>query len=229
MLTLYYARPSLYSRPVWLALLEKGLPFELVAVKMDGEQFEPEFMTLNPFSHIPVLVDDEFCVIESSAILDYLETKYPTPALLPSEPQSLATVRMVQMVALNELLPAVFGLIVHDKEELEYAKYRASNVLTYFESLLQQSYFSGEQLTLADIVAGTLVPDLPKLGLSLASYPRVNQWAERLKQREAWQQIQLSAEELERFRRNLRVLAKRVWSQRRRQRMVTWSQQETSR
>ena len=72
MLKLYYARPSAYAHPVWLALLEKQLPFELIPVNLGGEQFEPEFLELNPFSHVPVLLDGDFRVMESRAILDYL-------------------------------------------------------------------------------------------------------------------------------------------------------------
>jgi glutathione S-transferase len=62
MLKLYYARPSAYARPVWLALLEKQLTFELIPVDLSGKQFEPEFLALNPFSHVPVLVDGDFRV-----------------------------------------------------------------------------------------------------------------------------------------------------------------------
>ncbi len=57
MLTLYYARPSVYSRPVWLALLEKKLPFESIHLKMDGDRFTSEFSQISPFYRIPVLVD----------------------------------------------------------------------------------------------------------------------------------------------------------------------------
>ena len=222
MLTFYYARPSLYSRPVWLVLLEKKLQFELVRVRLeDGEQFEDQFRAINPFSHIPVLVDNGFRVIESSAILDYLETKYPTPALLPSDAESLATVRMVQSVALSELLPATAGLIIHHKnnQELEYSKYRVTHVLSFFEEILgDRHYFGGQNLTLAEIVAGTLVPTLPNLGISLTDYPRLSNWSERLLERNSWQQIQLSAEEFDNFKRRIRVLAK-IWQKRRRQRM----------
>jgi glutathione S-transferase len=119
MLKLYYARPSAYARPVWLALLEKQLPFELIPVDLSGEQFEPEFLALNPFSHVPVLVDGDFRVIESLAILDYLEARYPDLSLLPTDAIALARVRMVQMVTLNELLPAVIKLLVHDENSSE--------------------------------------------------------------------------------------------------------------
>jgi glutathione S-transferase len=151
MLTLYYNRFSLYSRPVWLALLEKNLSFDLVSLKLNGDQFEEEFLAINPFSRIPVLIDDDLQIVESLAILDYLEAKYPTPALLPTQAKVLAKVRMVQSIAINELLPAVVGLIIHLKNpsELEYARQRAMNVLSFFEDLLEDKpYFAGEQFTI---------------------------------------------------------------------------------
>ncbi|MBE9168051.1 glutathione S-transferase family protein [Pleurocapsales cyanobacterium LEGE 06147] len=221
MLTLYYARPSLYSRPVWLALLEKKLSFELIPLKLDGDQLTSKFRSLNPFGRIPVLVDNNFRIFESSAILDYLEVKYPMPALLPTKAEILTKVRMVQMIATNELLPAVAGLLIHDQNppELEYARQRAINVLAFFEQILENHpYFGGEQLTLAEIVSGTIIPDLPKLGIPLINYPKLDNWAKRLLLRESWQQIQLSSEELNNFKRSMRLLPK-IWQKRRRQRM----------
>lgn len=231
MLKLYYAHPSAYARPVWLALLEKQLPFELLPVDLSGEQFSPEFLALNPFSHVPVLVDGDFRVIESLAILDYLEARYPELSLLPSDAIALARVRMVQLVTLNELLPAVFKLLVHDENssersaELEYAQLRAINTLSFLENLLGDSpYFASEQLTLAEIVAGTLVYRMPDLGIALTDYPRLNVWSERLLSRPTWQQIEISSEEWSNFKRRMRLIPK-VWERRRRQRMNALSQQ----
>lgn len=231
MLKLYYARPSIYARPVWLALLEKQLPCQLIAVDLSGEQFEPDFLALNPFSHVPVLVDGDFRVIESLAILDYLEARYPERSLLPQDAMALARVRMVQLVALNELLPAVIKLLVHDQQasqksaELEYAQLRAINTLNFLEDLLGDSlYFAGAQLTLAEIVAGTLVDKLPDLGVILSDYPRLQAWSERLLARPTWQQIELSAPEWDNFKRRIKVIPK-VWERRRRQRMNALSQQ----
>ena len=231
MLKLYYAHPSAYARPVWLALLEKQLPFELLPVDLSGEQFSPEFVALNPFSHVPVLVDGDFRVIESRAILDYLEARYPELSLLPSDAIALARVRMVQLVTLNELLPAVFKLLVYDETsgersaELEYAQLRAINTLSFLENLLGNSlYFASEQLTLAEIVAGTLVYRMPDLGIALTNYPRLNVWSFGLLSRPTWQQIELSSEEWSNFKRRMRVIPK-VWEHRRRQRMNALSQQ----
>lgn len=221
MLKLYYARPSLFARPVWLTLLEKHISFELISVDLSGKQFEPEFLALNPFSHIPVLVDGDFKVIESQAILDYLEAKYPDPPLLPGCAETLATVRMVQYIALNELLPAIAGLLIHDVDtsDCHYAQVRATQTLTVLESILTDAPFvAGEQLTLAEIVAGSLVPALPNLEISLTLYPRLNAWTERLLSRPSWQEIQLSPEEWTSFKRHMKVMP-RVWQRRRRQRI----------
>jgi len=231
MLQFYYARPSAYARPVWLALLEKQLPFELIPVDLSGEQFEPEFLAINPFSHVPVLVDDGFKVIESLAILDYLEAQYPERSLLPTDAIALAKVRMVQQVTLNELLPPLFKLLMEATEksvELEYAQLRAINTLNFLEHLLGESpYFAGQQLTLAEIVAGTLVYRLPAVGIPLTNHPGLQRWSERLLTRPSWQEIELSCEEWDTFKRRMRVIPK-IWQRRRQQRMQALAQSPVS-
>jgi glutathione S-transferase len=170
MLTLYHEPISPNSRRVWITLLEKGLEFELVEIKLDGEQFQPDFLAINPFHHIPVLVDEGFNIVESLAILDYLEAKYPTPAMLPKDVKDLAVVRMVQLVTVNELLPSstplfpqMLGLPGGDPEKIEQAKQKVSTVLKFFENLLgDRPYFGSQNLTLAEVVAGTVIPWLPR-------------------------------------------------------------------
>ncbi|MBE9052156.1 glutathione S-transferase family protein [Nostocales cyanobacterium LEGE 11386] len=211
MLTFYYNRQSPIARRVWLALLEKGIAFESVVLKLDDDQFQPDFLEINPFHHIPVIVDDGFSVLESIAILDYLESKYPTPALLPTEPQALATVRMIQMVTTNELFPKAISLIYENEDLPKFVKIKEhiDKVLHFFTKALgDRPFFGSEQLTLADIVAGTIVPFLPKLGFFLSNYPKLNDWSERLMQRPAWQKTALSAEEFAEFKRRVRVLVK---------------------
>lgn len=203
-LKLYHSLLSPNSRRVWIALLEKEIPFELVSLTLNGEQFQPDFLALNPFHRVPVLVDDGFSIIESLAILDYLEVKYPTPTLMPTAPQAVATVRMVEMVTANELMPAIlplsyhlFGLAQQEPQTLEQAKQQAAIVLTFLEHLLgDRLYFGGEQLTLAEVVAGTVVPHLPGLGISLSEYPRLNAWSDRLMMRPAWTTTHTSLEQM---------------------------------
>ena len=207
MLKLYYHPVSANSRRVWIALLEKNIPVERVALNLDGDQHQPAFLSLNPFHQIPVLIDGDFRIIESIAILDYLETKYPLPAMLPRDAQQLAIVRMVQMVTTHELVPAtiqlsgqVMGLIEPNLQKQEQAKQKISTVLTFFEThFAEHCYLGGNDLTLADIVAGTVVPGLADLGISLDDYPKLKAWTARLITRPSWQATQPSREVIAAF------------------------------
>jgi len=208
MIKLYHVPLSFNSRRVWIALLEKGLNFELIEMKLDGDQFTPEFLKLNPFHHIPMLVDGDFRVIESFAILDYLEAKYPDPPLLPSNPESLAIIKMVQMVIVNEfvglgmqpLMRKSMQLGEISDEQLAKANKQTQTVLTFLEELLGENpFFGGDSLTLADIVAGTTIPWLNMLGFDLSSYHKINDWIPRLNQRESWQKTQPTQSQIDDF------------------------------
>ncbi|BAC89833.1 glutathione S-transferase family protein [Gloeobacter violaceus] len=217
MLKLYHLPISFNSRRVWIALLEKGLPFESIALQLDGDQWREDFLALNPFHHIPVLVDGGLRVLESLAILDYLEAKYPMPALLPGKPEVLAAVRMVELVTINELVPP-FGLLIRrsmgaavEAAAAEQAKGRIATALGFFEQLLgEQTYFAGEQFTLAEVVAGTVVPRLPGVGVLLDDYPHLQQWGRRLNQRSSFARTEPKAPDLAAFRARMTALNTRT-------------------
>lgn len=201
MLKFYYTPISVNARRVWVALLEKQIAFEPLMLKLDGDQHQPDFTAINPLQRIPVIIDDGFRIVESLAILDYLEAKYPTPALMPQTAQAIATVRMVQMIAVNEIQPATIPLLKQlvqvevTPAEINQSTERINTVLQFYEQLLGENlYFAGDQLTLADVVAGTLVPALPLFGLSLEAYPYLTAWCDRLSQRQSWQQTTPSPE-----------------------------------
>ncbi|MGD2180876.1 glutathione S-transferase family protein [Lusitaniella coriacea] len=195
MLTFYHYPMSPNSRRVWIALLEKELPFEEVVLKLNGDQLQPEFLEISPFHHIPALVDDGFSLVESQAILDYLEAKYPTPSLRPTEPKALGIVQMVRMATINELAPAMspmvsqmMGMRTPEPEKLEESKQKLAVVLKFFEGLLEgKSYFGGDSLSLADITAGVSIPWLPQLGMPLDDYPQVIAWRDRVQSRPSWE------------------------------------------
>ena len=205
MLKFYYSQLSINARRVWVTLLEKNLEFEPILMKLNGDQFQPEFLKLNPFHHIPVIVDDDFSLFESLAILDYLEAKYPEPSFMPQEAREIALVRTIELVAVNELPPASIVLMKDmldlevAAEQIEKAKQTMATALQYFEANLdgKNPYFMGEQLTYADIVAGTAVDAIPLLGISLEPYPQVTVWLNNLRQRSSWQQTAPSPEQIE--------------------------------
>lgn len=190
MLTFYYHPLSPIARRVWLALLEKGIPFEPVLVDLSkNEQLQPEFLALNPFHHVPAITDDGFRLIESLAILDYLESKYPTPTLLPQSTEETATMRMLQMVTVNELVPKLPKLINVDNVPLSNEVIeQLDTALTFLDRhLSDRTYFGGDVLTLADIVAGATVPLFCRLGMAIEPYPALTRWCQQITSREAWQ------------------------------------------
>jgi len=76
-LTLYYGSGSPYAWRVQLALEHKALPYELKVLSFSaGDTKKPEFLALNPRHQVPVLVDGDFSLYESNAIVEYLEDAY---------------------------------------------------------------------------------------------------------------------------------------------------------
>ena len=201
---LYHTPISANSSRVRVAILEKNLDFELVEIHLDGDHLEPEFVAMNPFHRVPVLIDGDFTVVESLAILDYLEAKYPEPAMLPKDPKDLAVVRMVQLVTVNELGPALYPLSsermgwgIPEPQAIEKAKEKVDSVLTFFEGLLDDHpFFGSNHVTLADCVVVTIVPLLSWVDVSIDGYPKIQAWCDRLISRPSWQQIQFTEADL---------------------------------
>ena len=221
MLQFYYHPLSPIARRVWLALLEKEIPFEAVIVNLkDRENLKPEFLRLNPFHHVPVIVDEGDRILESFAILDYLEAKHRTPALIPSAPSKLARMRMLQLVTANELVPKLPALVQADESEgPDTTTLQHINTVLQFlsDQLGQRTYFGDGQISLADITVGAALPLTTRLGLSLQNYPTLSDWCDRIMARPAWQQTEPDAEAFNAWRRWLFLMRKRMNQRRERQ------------
>ena len=203
MLQFYYNPLSPFARRVWIALLEKQIAFKPIVVNLkEREQFKPDFLKINPFHHVPVIVDDGLRVLESMAILDYLECKYRDRPLLTQEPEQLAKVRMAQMVANNELSSLVIPLIAAsaNSSKLAGTKRKITRILKFLSDLLgDDAYFGRANLSLGDIVAGNAIILTGKLGFDLSQVARIEQWCDRLMQREVWQKTQPNDEQVKVF------------------------------
>lgn len=210
MLKFYYHPLSPLSRRVWIALLEKEIPFTPAIVNLkEKEQFKPDFLAISPFHHVPVIIDNGLRVLESLAILDYLESKYPQNPLLPNEPCKLAKVKMVQMVANNELSSLVIPLIneTENSPKLKQTKRKIKRILKFMSELLaEDAYFGGDSLSLGDIVAGNSIILVDKLGFDLSQFDNINLWCDRLMQRKVWQQTQPNNEQVAIFKQTIREL-----------------------
>ncbi|WP_009631253.1 glutathione S-transferase family protein [Synechocystis sp. PCC 7509] len=212
MLKFYYHPLSPISRRVWLLLLEKQIPYQLIEVNLGtGKQFEPEFLTMNPFHHVPVIVDGDFRVFESIAILEYLELCYPDLALIPTEIQAITKMRMVQQVAVNELMPNLIAVVNAEQQPLSSAvQTRLATAWQFLDDELQgKTYFGGDRLNLGDIVAGATIPLFYRLGVSLNGYPCLDAWRERISNRPSWQQTRSDDPSFQRWQKWVQLQIKR--------------------
>jgi glutathione S-transferase len=101
MIRFYYASGSPFSWRVQLVLEEKGLPYEPVLLSFaKGEVKSPEHLARSPHGKVPALEDDGLVLYESSAIVEYLEERYPAPPVMPAEPGARALVRIEELECL---------------------------------------------------------------------------------------------------------------------------------
>jgi glutathione S-transferase len=94
-----YERPlSPYAQKVKIALREKKVPFEsrLPAGLGTGAGYAAEFSDASPRSEVPALIDGDTRIFDSTIILEYVDEKWPEPALLPRDPAGRARLRMIE-------------------------------------------------------------------------------------------------------------------------------------
>ena len=167
-LTLYYGSGSPYAWRAQLALEHKALPYELKVLSFTaGDTRKPEFVALNPRHQVPTLVDGDFVLYESNAIMEYLDEAYPGRGapLFPGDAQSRATVRRLVLEvdnyfskATDPLLDQAFWKKPEERDAQKIAEGRKSVVdeLVMFSKAMRGDYLAGP-LSAADFAFYPLV------------------------------------------------------------------------
>ena len=113
MLTLYDGTTSVCAIKVRLTLAEKGLEWTSRSLDLRrGDQFDPEYLKLNPGAVVPTLVNGRDVIIESSIIMQYLEDLAPAPSLLPTSPAERARMRL-WLKRIDDPLHPACGVLTH--------------------------------------------------------------------------------------------------------------------
>lgn len=111
MIILYEHPLSPYAQKVKVALREKAIEFRVeTPTALGSGAAAGAFLAANPRSEVPALVDGETRIFDSTIILEYLEDKFPTPALLPANPADRARVRMIEDVMDTQFEAINWGL-----------------------------------------------------------------------------------------------------------------------
>ena len=152
---------SNYYNKVKLALLEKGVPFE-EKLAWIGET-DP---AASPLGKVPYALTDDGPLSESTILLEYLEAKHPTPALLPTDAYQAAKVRELvryielhlELVARNLYPEAFFGGKVSDAAKEKIRPQLEKNIAAFGQLAKFSPYIAGSDFTLADCAAAVHLP-----------------------------------------------------------------------
>jgi glutathione S-transferase len=187
---------SIIPRRVRIALREKKIPCEEVEVDLPaGAHRTPAFLRLNPFAQVPVLEDGDLVVAESVAILEYLEERFPEPALLPRDAGARAVCRQYMLFAgdyVNDAWKAwmaqYFGPgVSRDDPSVRAGRERLAHHLDVLEARLADHRWLVDAYSLADVCYAPVVTVLDHVGLGelVTARPAVQAWVERLNARPA--------------------------------------------
>lgn len=196
----YWRSSSAYR--VRIALNLKGAAYEIVPVHLlrdGGEQHRPEYRALNPQELVPLLVDGAFCLAQSLAIFQYLETRLPQPKLVPEDPREAARMWAFCQAVACEIQPLQNTRVLHylehplgvdEARRRQWLHHWIGTGLAALEGMLASRASSaccfGDTPTYADCC---LVPQLyaaRRYGVALAAFPRLLAIEARCAEREAF-------------------------------------------
>ena len=182
----YYRSTSAYRVRIALAL--KGLDYQAVPVNLlKGEQHEPRYLAIDPQGRVPALrLDDGTVLLQSPAIIEYLEEAWPQPALLPATPEARARARSIAALIGCDIHPLHnvsvahrLRALGHDEQQVQaWNAHWIEQGLAAIERLIGDSgYCLGDEPGLADIF---LIPQLyaaERFAVGLDAWPRIRRVA----------------------------------------------------
>lgn len=189
-LCLFSGPLSMFGAKAQIAMLEKGLPFELVMVpfKTSYEPKHPEVLRINPKRQVPVLIHDDLEIFDSTQIFEYLEDLQPDPALWPRELKARARARLLELKSDEVYFPHVIRLMGLQQDlasaEAVAAKAGAAAFCRQIEAqLLEREYLAGD-FSFADIAFFMAQLFGERMGVPLdESTPKLIAWRAQLSRR----------------------------------------------
>jgi glutathione S-transferase len=192
---------SNYFNKARIALLEKGIEFELDANCRPSQ--DEAFLARSPMGKVPFLEVDGKTLIESDVICEYLEDAYPQKPLLPRDPLERARVR--ELITIMELhlelvVRRLYPFVFFGKPPVEDVKQSVEKALPKGLRALKSRarfapYIAGSELTLADCAAYVHLP-LVSLSTRLAygrdfleEMPQVKPYIKQLEERPAFKRV----------------------------------------
>ena len=194
-----YFRSSAAFR-VRIALNLKKLDYESVFVHLRrNDQSKPDYRAVNPQGLVPTLEDGEASLIQSLAIIEYLDEMHPDPPLLPKDPRGRARVRgLAQIVACDShplIVPRVREYLEHEFKldepaRVKWCQHWHRMALSALETNLADKstgrYCHGDTITLADICLASQAAGAKFFAVDTAPFANFSRIANALSQIDAF-------------------------------------------
>ena len=193
---LYDSATSPNCHRVKVVLEEKEIPYRMIPVDLKAdEQKTSDFLRLNPYGKVPVIIDGQTVIYESCIINEYLEEKYPNRPLMPADFAKRARIRILIDYGLNHFAPPYQKLREElrwkpekerDRQVIDEAVRNLVNLFQRFEEeIAENSYLAGD----FSLLDAALIPRylrMEKWAVGIfpnSSLPRMGAWLQRMKER----------------------------------------------
>jgi RNA polymerase-associated protein len=179
-MTLYSRGDDPHCHRVRIVLAAKGL--EARVVECDPARPPEDLIDLNPFLSLPTLVDRDLVVHGPAIACEYLDERFPVPALMPGDPGGRAQARIVMQRLEQDWYTLVPALEGSDRRELQRARRLLLENVTGAEPLLRlKPWFFADHFSLIDAAVAPILWRLPHWGVALPdTAPAVERYATRL-------------------------------------------------
>ncbi|MCW8825412.1 MAG: glutathione S-transferase N-terminal domain-containing protein [Gammaproteobacteria bacterium] len=188
MMLLFTGDTDIYSHRIRLVMAEKGVNAEMVSVA-PNERNE-DLIELNPYNSLPTLIDRDLVLYGSQVIMEYIDERFPHPPLMPVDPVSRATNRLMLYRIEVDLFSHLNMITSGTAKQAEKArKELRDNLIAISPAFEQLPYFMSEEFSLIDCSLAPLLWRLEELGISLPKQadPLVK-YAEKIFSREAFKE-----------------------------------------
>jgi len=194
-MTLFSDGNDILSHRVRMVLAEKGINHEIVNV--DPDNLPEDLIDLNPYNSAPTLVDRDLVLYDAQLIMEYLDERFPHPPLMPVDPVNRAKLKMLLIRIKKDWDPLVEKLIGKtDKQGVKQRKELRESLITISPVFEQKPFFMSDEFTLVDCAIAPILWRLNEMCIELPdSAIAVQQYAQRIFERESFQQSLSEAEE----------------------------------
>ncbi|MCU7935171.1 MAG: glutathione S-transferase N-terminal domain-containing protein [Candidatus Thiodiazotropha sp. (ex Dulcina madagascariensis)] len=178
-MTLYSDPTDPYCHRVRLVLAEKNITYEVEDI--DPLNVPEEVMELNPYGTLPTLVDRDLKLYESRIIMEYLDERFPHPPLLPVDPVSRSTSRLLMYRVDNDWYSQMDIILSGKKEASKARKELRESLISTAPVFNAKHFFMSDEFTLVDCAIAPLLWRLQELGVEIPTSAKgLHEYAKRL-------------------------------------------------